>query len=404
MLRQGLTDQQQELVRWMAETCCRTNVATWDWSRNPGQSFDGDLGAGNPREKIRAAWVDVLNIEKEGFIKFIAEPSYYGGQGFVNEKAFQAVATSFGRITPVSDFTLTPAAKVLALRIAALPQSSRLITLQENSPEGSGFKLADDSFIPATAAQLHELESAGLVRLRASSSGVSAIIDPPLQTAKSRMFGLRREQLVLEIAHVLANGDSSFSVSEKEIASLMGVGIDRVNATLSMLEKSGLVDQTLSDGFYLTDAGICAVEDPPAPGGATPTNSLTVNVQTVHGGLAASAAGNASISHGADAAAIVRELRKLTAELVAALRDSLPAEDASQAEADAGAVLAELSKDQPDANAVAKKSRSILTRISDGMLGGVDFIERGEKLAAAAVKYGGWVALAWQGLRAQAGT
>lgn len=132
---------------------------------------------------------------------------------------------------------------------------------------------------------------------------------------------------------------------------------------------------------------------PPAP--PAPTIAQTFNVgRDWRGNVQAVGVGSASMT--SSGKADIDQLRELTRELVESLRAALPPGEATEAERDAEAAVDELTKDEPNPEVVARKTRSLLGRVNEGLRTGAELAERGGKVALAMGKLGAWTYAAWR--------
>lgn len=98
---------------------------------------------------------------------------------------------------------------------------------------------------------------------------------------------------------------------------------------------------------------------------------------------------------------ILLQLSRSMADLSATLREALPVDEAEAADADAAAINRQLHARQPDAEVVARRTRSIVARVSLAMSDATDLAEMGPRYADSLRKLAALVTLVaqWTGTR-----
>jgi hypothetical protein len=176
---------------------------------------------------------------------------------------------------------------------------------------------------------------------------------------------------------------------------------------LQMLEQEGMIRMNWN-GMGGGVGSVCqrgheaVANDFNAPEPLRPVHQFVQNYGSM-GHVQLSGIGNNSITQNAEIGEVVAALTRATAELTAALNAALSPEDAAAATADARAVSKQLEADKPDPDLVAKKTRSMWTRISDGLGTGAEFMGKADKVAGAVTRFGPWLVTAWHLLRLKSG-
>jgi len=113
---------------------------------------------------------------------------------------------------------------------------------------------------------------------------------------------------------------------------------------------------------------------------------------------AAPAAAPAAATAGGE---ILLQLSRSIADLSATLREALPVDEAEAADADAAAINRQLHARQPDAEVVARRTRSIVARVGLAMSDATDLAEMGPRYADSLRKLAALVTLVaqWTGTR-----
>jgi hypothetical protein len=93
---------------------------------------------------------------------------------------------------------------------------------------------------------------------------------------------------------------------------------------------------------------------------------------------------------------ILFQLSRSIADLSAAFREALPLDEAEAAEADTAAINRQLHARQPDAEMVARRTRSVVARVSLAMSDAADVAEKGPRYADSLRKLASFVSLIGQ--------